>query len=81
MRDTYICSRSCRCSCFSSELGSRDHTPVRPSHPEGTGEGSTSWQMKAKYDPFFIHKTKSDVFSEFAVTMARQRTLETKLKT
>lgn len=38
---TYIYSESCRCSCFSSELGSRDHTPVRPSHPEGTGEGST----------------------------------------
>lgn len=46
MRATYIYLKSCRCSCFSSGLGSPDHTPVRPSHPEETGKGLTSRQIK-----------------------------------
>lgn len=43
---THIYSKSCRCSCFSSGLGSPDHTPARPSHPEETGKGLTSRQIK-----------------------------------
>ena len=30
---TYIYSRSCRCFCSSSGLGSQGRTPTRPSHP------------------------------------------------
>lgn len=46
MLATYIYSKSCQCSCFSSGQGSQDHIPVHPSHPERTGEGLAYRQTK-----------------------------------
>ena len=58
MQATYIYSRSCQCSCFSSGQGSQGHTPVRPSHPERR-EGTVSMQA---------HKTEVSTIAEASQT-------------